>query len=146
MLARMQVRAYGERDRAELERLVTLMYPEASAQEIARLLERRPHIGLFVIARDDGRLGGYVEAGTRDYAEGCDSSPVAFVEAWYVDVDLRRGGWGGRLIAAVEAWARARGHTELASDTWPENAASIAAHERLGFTIVERLVCFRKPL
>jgi len=100
----------------------------------------------FVIDRGDGRLGGYVEVGTRPYAAGCDTSPVAYVEAWYVDEDLRRQGLGGRLFAAVENWARAHGHTELASGSLIDNGTSIAAHKSLGFTEVERQVHFAKRL
>ena len=84
--------------------------------------------------------------GTRPYADGCDSAPVAYVEAWYVDVDLRRTGWGGRLIAAAEAWARAQGFRELGSDALIDNEVSIRAHKALGFTEHERLVCFGKKL
>jgi aminoglycoside 6'-N-acetyltransferase I len=93
-----------------------------------------------------GRLGGYVEVGTRPYADGCDSSPVAYVEAWYVDEDLRRQGWGGRLFAAVEEWARVHGHSELASGALLDNEPSIAAHKSLGFIEVERQVHFAKRL
>ena len=96
---------------------------------------------------DDGAcLGGFVEGGWRGYAEGCESSPVPYVEAWYVEPDLRRASWGRALVAAVEDWARAHGAVELASDTWLENDGSLAAHEKLGFVEVERIACFRKPL
>jgi aminoglycoside 6'-N-acetyltransferase I len=88
-----------------------------------------------VLDRGDGRLGGYVDVGTRP----C-------VEAWYVDEDLRGQGWGGKLIAAVEEWARANGYRELASDARITNEPSIAAHEALGFTEYERIVCFAKKL
>ena len=36
--------------------------------------------------------------------------------------------------------------TEMASDTWLENEASIAAHLKLGYEEVERLVHFVKRL
>jgi aminoglycoside 6'-N-acetyltransferase I len=145
MLSRMQVRAWQDRDRNELVRLIRLMFPDADVmREIDELLERDGCV--MVIARDDGRLGGYVEAGTRSYAEGCESSPVAYVEAWYVDTDLRRTGWGGKLFAAVEEWARSNGHTELGSDTLITNEVSIAAHKSLGFREIERSVHFAKKL
>ncbi len=63
-----------------------------------------------------------------------------------MDRARRRRGVGRALCEAFEAWARDRGCRELASDTWPENAASIAAHRRLGFEEVDRVVTFRKPL
>lgn len=101
---------------------------------------------VFVAARPDGRLGGFLEGGLRKYAEGCDSGPVAYIEGWYVDADLRRQGVGGALVRAMEAWARERGLREVASDTWIENETSIAAHKRLGYEEVERMVCFAKKL
>jgi aminoglycoside 6'-N-acetyltransferase I len=141
----MKVRAFEDRDRNELVRLIRLMFPDVDVmQEMDELVERDGCV--FVIARDDGRLGGYVEAGTRGYAEDCESSPVAYVEAWYVDEDLRRQGWGGKLFASLENWARENGHTELASDAQITNIGSIAAHKSLGFRETERLVCFAKRL
>lgn len=139
MLRRMHVRAFDPRDQAELERLARLMFPDESDA-------LGSHVTWFVVDRGDGRLGGYIEAGTRNYAEGCDSSPVAYIEAWYVDEELRGQGWGGRLVAAVERWARDKGLRELASGALLDNLPSIAAHKHLGFTEVERQVHFAKRL
>lgn len=37
------------------------------------------------VAEDaSGRLLGFVELSLRPYAEGCASSPVPYIEAWYV--------------------------------------------------------------
>lgn len=102
--------------------------------------------GVLVVARKDGGLGGYIEVGERGYAEGCDSRPVAFVESWWVDHDMRRNGAGRALLRAAEEWARARGHREIASDTTIDNELSVTAHRALGFDEVERLVCFHKDL
>lgn len=101
---------------------------------------------VFVAERPNGQLGGFLEGGVRTYAEGCDTSPVGYIEGWYVDKDLRRQGVGGALIRAMEAWAHQRGLREVASDTWLENEISIAAHQRLGYREVERIVCFAKKL
>ena len=84
--------------------------------------------------------------GTRKYAEGCTSSPVAYLEEWLVDADVRRQGVGRLLIAAAEAWAVANGYTELASDTTLDNEISLASHLALGFTEVERQINFIKKL
>jgi aminoglycoside 6'-N-acetyltransferase I len=46
----------------------------------------------------------------------------------------------------AEAWTRGQGCTELASDTWLDNAGSQLAHRALGFEVVDRCVNFRKPL
>jgi aminoglycoside 6'-N-acetyltransferase I len=101
---------------------------------------------VFVAQRANGKLGGFLEGGTRKYADGCDSSPVGYIEGWYVDEDLRRSGVGGLLVSAMEAWARDQGLTEMGSDTWLDNETSIAAHTRLGYIEMERLVHFAKKL
>jgi aminoglycoside 6'-N-acetyltransferase I len=53
---------------------------------------------------------------------------------------------GRRLIAAAEAWALHRGNTEYATDALADNHESLAAHEALGFTEIEQIRCFLKPL
>lgn len=102
--------------------------------------------GVLVLERNDGGLGGFIEVSERSVAEGCESRPVAFIEAWWVDYDIRRTGAGRALVSAAEEWARARGHREIASDTTIDNELSVTAHMALGFEEVERHVCFRKEL
>jgi aminoglycoside 6'-N-acetyltransferase I len=50
------------------------------------------------------------------------------------------------MVHAAEQWAREKGCSEMASDTWLENEASIAAHWKLGYQEAERLVHFVKRL
>jgi aminoglycoside 6'-N-acetyltransferase I len=100
---------------------------------------------VFVVARETG-LGGFLAARWRSYAEGCESQPVAYVEGWWIDEDLRRQGWGRALMAAAEAWARAGGSRELASDARIDNELGVRAHRELGFEEVGRAVAFRKRL
>jgi len=100
----------------------------------------------FVVERTGGALCGCIEVSLRDYAEGCQTSPVAYIEGWYVDEDSRRHKLGTHLVQAAEAWARHQGLKEIASDTQSENTVSIQAHKLLGYEEVERLVCFRKAL
>lgn len=101
---------------------------------------------VFVADRGGRRLGGFIEIGERSYAEGCETSPVAYVEGWFVDPDLRRKGVGSELIRAGEAWARARGYVEIGSDVLIDNAVSVAAHTALGYREIERVACFAKRL
>jgi aminoglycoside 6'-N-acetyltransferase I len=74
------------------------------------------------------------------------STPVAYVEGWYVDLDVRRSGIGTALIDAVEQWARAQGFRELASDADIASPVSQLAHKQLGFMEVDRTVHYRKTL
>jgi aminoglycoside 6'-N-acetyltransferase I len=106
-----------------------------------------PHGGItFVTESPRGGLCGFIEVSLRNYAEGCQTSPVAYIEGWYVDEDSRRCTLGSRLVQAAEAWARNHGLKEIASDIQIDNTVSIQAHKVLGYEEVERIVCFRKVL
>jgi aminoglycoside 6'-N-acetyltransferase I len=106
----------------------------------------RPDATVAVCLRASGGLCGFAEAATRPYADGCRTSPVAFLEGLYVDHDCRRSGLGRLLVRAVEAWARERGLSKLASDALLDNEGSHKAHERLGFLEVERAIRYRKEI
>jgi len=98
------------------------------------------------LAFDDEKAIGFIEMSLRKYAEGCDSSPVAFVEGWYVSEERREQGVGAALLARGEAWGRAKGCTELGSDTESWRTMSREVHKKLGFEEVEEIVAFRKSL
>jgi aminoglycoside 6'-N-acetyltransferase I len=98
------------------------------------------------VAEHEQALVGFVEVSLRPYAEGCNSSPVGYLEGWYVAPKFRRTGVGRRLVETAEDWARAKGCIEMASDTELHNAQSQLAHARLGYQEVVRMVCFRKSL
>ena len=91
-------------------------------------------------------LVGFAELSLRAYAEDCRTSPVAFLEGWYVMPSMRQQGVGRALMRAAEHWARRRGCREFASDTPAENTVSAAAHLALGFDDAGVLRCFRKTL
>lgn len=121
------------------------LWPDAdSLEEITQLLEDS-ETEIFV-AENDGELVGFVEASLRKYADGCESSPVGYLEGWYVRPEYRKHGVGRKLVEAVEDWAREMGCTEMASDTELHNLLSQQAHAKLGFEEVERIVQFRKAL
>ncbi len=145
----MNIRAYRDSDWSDWLRLSLALFPHHSAEELAagmREFRTRSDADVFVAERDNGSIAGFVEVGARPYADGCDSSPVGYIEAWYVDPDVRRSGYGRALLAAAEEWARGRGYREMASDCRLDNAISHAAHRRAGYEEVDRVVQFRKPL
>jgi aminoglycoside 6'-N-acetyltransferase I len=144
-----RIRAVSPADRKEQVRMRIALWPDADPAELASELDDWPVSDdqvTFVAERATGGLCGLVEAGVRAFANGVDEQPCAFVEGWYVDEDVRRTGVGRALIAAVEAWARSRGFTELGSDTEIWNERSQQAHQALGFEERERVVYFRKRL
>jgi aminoglycoside 6'-N-acetyltransferase I len=114
--------------------------------EIAETLGRPDEAAAFLAGEAGAPPVGFVEVSLRRWAEGCESSPVGYLEGWYVDPTARGHRIGAALVGAAEAWARERGCTEMASDTGFGNAVSHAAHEWLGYEVVAKLVCFRKLL
>lgn len=101
---------------------------------------------LVALADEGSGPVGFAEVGTRAYADGCESSPVGYLEGWYVDPAFRRRGIGRALVEASLAWARERGLREFASDALLENLDSQQAHMAVGFAEVERIVIFRRAL
>ena len=101
---------------------------------------------VFVAESEDGALVGMLELSLRSYADGCTSSPVPFIEGWYVAPAARRRGVGGALVKAAAQWAIAHGYAEMASDALIDNKVSHHAHASLGFEEVERAIRFRKSL
>ncbi len=143
------IRRLERSDWDEWLRMRLALWPDATADEHVAEMQGilpDPDAPVFIALRPDGRPGGFLEGGIRKEADGCETGPVGYIEGWYVDEDLRRQGVGGALVKAMEAWARERGLTEMASDTWIDNETSIAAHKRLGYDEAERLVHFIKKL
>jgi len=136
-------------DTAEWLRMRRLLWPDdesdASRREMQHIIatEGSP---VFVAVRLDGSLGGFLEAGTRAYVDGCDTGPVGYIEGWFVEPDLRGHGVGRALVAAAEDWARSRGLREMGSDTQLTNEGSRRAHLALGYHDHEHLVHFTKKI
>jgi aminoglycoside 6'-N-acetyltransferase I len=124
------------------------LWPETGSAGDAEAADwlAQPNTVTLVAARPLGGLAGFAEFGTRPWAEGCISGPVAYLEGWYVDPDVRCRGIGTALIRAGEAWAVRMGLRELASDALIENTTSHVAHLALGFSVVERVVLYRKSI
>jgi len=120
--------------------------PSDLAQTTAPFFEDPNQVAFVAERSTGGRLCGMVEASIRPFANGVDEQPCAFVEGWWVDADMRRGGVGRALIAAVEDWARQRGFLQLGSDALIDNEVSYIAHLALGFEERERTINFRKFL
>jgi aminoglycoside 6'-N-acetyltransferase I len=145
----MRVRRYRDSDWSEWLRLSCALFPQYPEADLARGMRdwrARADAEVFVLERGEGALAGFLEVGARPYADGCETSPVGYIEAWYVDPDVRRHGHGRALVAAAERWARERGYREMASDAQLDNLVGHAAHRRAGYEEVDRIVQFRKSL
>ena len=134
-------------DRRELLRMRVALWPTSQEAELDAILAlAHPESIVLVAALDEHRLGGFAEFGLRKFADGCTTSPVAYLEGIWVDAELRRSGVASDLVREGEAWARSLGLTELASDSELENHVSQAFHLASGFDEVQRSVCFRRAL
>lgn len=100
----------------------------------------------FVAESDAGEVIGFIELKIRSYAEGSEQTGVPYVEGWFVQEKWRKQGVGKALIQRSEQWAVEHGYAELASDAELDNSVSIQAHKALGFSEVDRVVCFLKKL
>ncbi|MET0231654.1 MAG: GNAT family N-acetyltransferase [Rhodanobacteraceae bacterium] len=145
----MNVREIVASDIPQWADLRAALWPDQPRDELEAdgraALAMDPPLIVFV-AEVDGLLAGFIEFGFRSVAEGCDTSPVPYVEGWFVRGDFRRRGIGGALMRAVEDWCRARGFVELGSDANADNRLSRDVHAALGFDEVETLVVFRRGL
>jgi len=143
------IREVAETDRASWVRLREALWPGALSdhdEETRKHFENATSVPVVFVAEADDTVVGFLELDYRKYAPGCRSSPVPFIEGWYVEPALQRHGIGRALVEAAERWARAAGHFEIASDADVENADGIAAHRALGYQEVERVACFRRSL
>lgn len=141
--------AMGQQQVEEVSQLAKKLWPHAVYEELtadfARLVDQEDEICYLLY--EEERAIGFVHASTRyDYVEGTEKSPVAYVEGIYIEEAYRRKGNSGKLIKAVEKWAKERGYSELASDCELDNQESIDFHLASCFEEVNRVVCFVKKL
>ena len=87
----MQIRPVETRDRAAWLRMRLELWSdeaglEAGIDDYFAKLTANPKLQTITLVAEaeDARLVGFAEVDTRAYAEGCESSPVAFLEGWYV--------------------------------------------------------------
>lgn len=135
----MTIRKSAPEDAPELQRMARSLF--GSTDQIDAWDQQ-----IFVCDEGCGRLCGFISVSTRPWTEGSEVQPVAHVEAWYVDREMRRRGIGTRLMRSAEHWARLKGFAEICSDAELDNQTSLAAHARLGFEPTLRLQYFRKSL
>ncbi|EGP56311.1 aminoglycoside N6'-acetyltransferase [Agrobacterium tumefaciens F2] len=122
------------------------LWPDASpAEHSEELQDLSDNEAGFIAYNLAGVAIGFADVSLRqDYVNGCDTSPVAFLEGVYVEGDFRGQGVAAALIAAVTRWAVGKGVSELASDADIANVDSHRMHAALGFEETERVVYFRK--
>ena len=149
----MIIRPLEASDLDEWVRLRNALWPGHSGDELRDDAERMltgdatPYLKIRTfVAEGAGGLVGFLEASLRGNAEGCNTTPVGYIEGWYVLPDLRGEGVGAALVKAAEDWARGEGCTEMGSDAHADNEGSRRAHKALGYKEKRPVVHFHKNL
>ena len=144
----MNIRKASPADSMALAKLASCMWDHAPAElegEFA-LLTASSEAACF-LAVDGEKAVGCAQCQLRhDYVEGCETSPVGFLEGIYVDETYRRSGVARALLSACEKWVKSVGCTEFASDCEIDNDDSLAWHLKNGFTEMGRTIWFAKKL
>lgn len=125
------------------------LWPDISREEHIKEMESvasSPGWAVFLALDQGQQPAGFLEVSLREVVEGCKTSPVGYIEGWYVTAGARRQGLGSELIRAAEDWSRAQRAREIASDCLIDNQVSYTAHLALGYKEVERLIHFKKSL
>lgn len=95
----------------------------------------------------DKKPVGFATASIRyDYVEGCETSPVGYLEGIYVEDCYRNNNFARDLVEACEEWVKSKGIKEFASDCELTNLDSLAFHLAVGFSEANRIICFKKDI
>lgn len=108
--------------------------------------EKPLEAAVFLAVDEKGKAVGFAEVFLRGFANGCDTSPIAFLEGIWVNPVARGKGAGRMLIEACATWGRVVGCKEFGSDALLDNKASHVAHKAWGFEETERVVYYRMKL
>ena len=145
----MTIRQAKTADLQHVGRLALLLWPDADPEELsaelASLLDRPD--AAVLLCEADGTSVGFAQCQLRrDYVEGCETSPVGYLEGVFVEEAYRRQGVASALVAACQDWARTQGCREFASDCELDNTDSLHFHLGIGFEEANRIICFTKRL
>jgi GNAT superfamily N-acetyltransferase len=116
--------------------------PERQRRGLALLLDGSPDRQVFVV-EVRGRVAGM--ATVQVLISTAEGGPAGLVEDVVVAREHRGQGLGTRLLAEVEAWARARGLTRLQLLADRENLPALHFYEGAGWSPTQ-LACWRRKL
>ncbi|PCJ53293.1 MAG: aminoglycoside 6'-acetyltransferase [Candidatus Hydrogenedentota bacterium] len=145
----MQVRPVTNEERDAWHRLRVALFPESSEEDHQREMDAifaDPSRYQCLIALLENKTVGFLEVGIREWAEGCATQNVGYLESIYVDEFFRRSGVGKALIHAAEQWSLDHGAQEIASDIGIDNEEGLRLHQITNYEEVGRSVLFRKNL
>ncbi len=134
---------------ASLTTLSLELWPDCNYDEEKSQWEELIHAQdhYCALAKMNHEYVGFIHISIRyDYVEGAESNTTAYVEGIYVRSAYRKKQIATALLSSGEVWAKSKGLHQLASDTEVDNQISQLFHQQLGFTEVNRIVCFIKTI
>ncbi len=138
-----------EKDAKALAGLVKIVWSEHTEQALTKIILEymdSEESAVFTEKRDGDLIGVALCCLRHDYVEGCETSPVGYLEGVSVEEAYRNQGVAKRLVEECEQWAREKGCREFASDCELSNTASLNFHLQVGFQEQNRIICFKKVL
>ena len=143
------IREARKEDALVLAQMARKIWDNDSVEELKKEFEEfaeNQNMVSFIIYEDSDSIGFANISIRYDYVEGCETTPVAYLEGIYVDEKYRNRGYGRDLVKACEDWAKDRDIKEFASDCELTNLSSFAFHKAIGFEESNRIICFKKDL
>lgn len=132
-----------------LAELVRIIWPEHTPEELTGIITdymTSENSAVFAQAADGRYVGVALCSLRHDYVEGCETSPVGYLEGVGIHEAYRHRGIARELVSECEQWAKEKGCSEFASDCELTNTASLNFHLSIEFQEENRIICFRKTL
>lgn len=143
------IKRAGFEDSPVLAQLALKVWDDALLADLTHefeVMSQGDHCASFIKYVNDQPVG-FANVSLRvDYVEGCETSPVGYLEGLYVEHQYRHNGYATELMKVCEQWAWEQGCQEFASDCLLTNEESLAFHLSCGFQEANRLICFHKKL
>ena len=139
----------SEKDAEALAGLVKIVWPEHTEEALTRILREymnSDESAVFTEKRDGCFIGVALCCLRHDYVEGCETSPVGYLEGVSVKEAYRNQGVAKGLVEECGQWAKEKGCREFASDCELSNTASLNFHLQIGFREQNRIICFKRDL
>lgn len=139
----------GSNDMATVAGLAVMLWKDNSIDDLSREFSEILSKGdaQFFLKYENNIPVGFAQCQLRhDYVEGTGTSPVGYLEGIFVKEDYRNKGYARELVAACELWAKDNNCKEFASDCEIDNIDSFGFHMAMGFSEVNRIICFTKKL
>ena len=143
------IKVANKNDSKTLAHMARKIWGNDSVEELEKEFDEfvsNPEMASFIKYVDEKPVGFANVSIRYDYVEGCETSPVGYLEGIYVEDCYRNNNFARELVIACEDWVKNKGIKEFASDCELSNLGSLAFHLAIGFSEANRIICFKKDI